>query len=768
MLFSFFFAYSFGARVPMEEYFCGANINGYSYNASEMAERMNVIKFSDQENKYDFYLQFCKDLEQQSLPDGVKAQFGASGMIVKKETGEYEPFEFHYAHTYSIPNAYEDGFFIYSHTESYKKILNQKLYYLVYDMKCDETSDDINPLSYQVTPFDDSLAIIITFKNKYGCPKEDVVPPEPENHYCNMSYPSNFVYPFGVSVELNKLNSGPRGFPIPINENKIALLKTCGQGKCPPGAVCDREKAGIWVCTKDGCKAFGNFPRIEYDDPYDYITAVYDDIESKTVYLTLACDFSLADGMTDIIRKKINYDAEFKIFARTNLLCAKPLEQISPLSCQARLNDKIGNTIDIDLTKFNFDNGYRFNASIPYLSMDPKNTYIQYQPCAPTTCAGDVCKTTGATVWLCQINEDGDSICKDYGLYSNSVSISAYTPSDLRRGLILEYKGSSHSSTIKLMCNQSVPSNTITFDETVSVKHGNELLISAYSSDICIASPTQSPEPIPTQSVEPIPTQSVEPIPTQSVEPIPTQSPEPIPTQSPRPSLPIPTPYVYPTPAPGVIPDLSFHNENYDYDLNEISIKKTYVTLDVVNNDELQNVVIFFENGIKGCPKGYECIDTQEASIYKCWETFNQEEVKKCFAIADVRYGINISGGQAIYKGGYGNYETHVTFNCKKDTKNNWMELSQNGKEENRVVYLDGYSKAFCVPNASVSKGMIFLLIVLIIMITYLSFGTFINLIKDGQIDLPNREFWTKFGQNIIYAIKYITSCKKDQKYDKI
>lgn len=740
-MFILFLARALSARVPMEEYACGANINGYSYNASEMAEKVGILKFSDEDRKFDIYLRMCGDLEQENLPEGVRPQFGASGMIVSRETGEYEPFDFHYAHSYSIPNAYEDGFFMYSHTESYKKIAAHQLYYMVFDVRCEEESDDVNPISYQVTPFDDSLAIIVTFRNKYGCPKQDDVPPEPEDYSCSMNYSSKFVYPFGVSVDLNKLNSGPRGFPIPIDENRFALLKTCGMGKCPPGAVCNQEKAGVWVCTKNGCEAFGNLPTIKYDNPYEYITAVYDDIESKAVSLKLACDFSLSDGMTDIIGKKINYDTEFMIFARTNLLCAKLMEQISPLSCQATLKDKIGNTIDIDLTKYNFDNGYRFNASIPYLSMDPKYTYIQYQPCAPTTCAGDVCKTTGATVWLCQIDkEDGYSICKDYGIYSNSVSISAYSPSDLKRGIILEYKGSSHSSIVKLMCNETVPSNTLVFDETVSVNNENEILISAFSSDFCIASPTPKPTPKPTST------------------PVPTSTP--IPT----PSLPIPTPYIIPTPAPGTIPDLSFHNEDYNFDMNEISIRKTDISLDVSNNDEIQNVAIFFENGIKGCPKGYECVDTQEASVYKCWEN-----VKKCFAIADVRYGINITRDHLTYKGGYGNYETQVNLHCKKDTQSGWMELSKNGREVNRVVYLDGYSVAFCNTYSSkVSKGAIFLLIVLLVMILYLSVGVFINLLIHGQIDIPNHDFWTKFSENIAYVFRYIKSCGNSQTYDKI
>ncbi|KAH0791536.1 hypothetical protein GPJ56_004523 [Histomonas meleagridis] len=733
MLLQFIIAFQFrklSNDIPMEHHFCGANINGHIYDASEMASKMPVLNFTDLEGEHQFYLRFCDDIRASDLPEGISTQYGASGIAIQKSTGEYEPFNYHFTQTYSIPNNYEDGFFIYSLSESFHKLLDQEYYYVIYDMKCKEGSEDLNPISIQTIPFGDSLSIIITFENKYGCYTMGNVPATPTKHHCNVSYPPNVVYPFGISFKLDEIVAEPRGFPIPIDANTYAMVKICGTSTCPPNLQCDSEESGVWVCSAGSCRSFGTLPTELsklYDNPDEGVLAIYND-KSRQTKVAFRCDFTIGKGEISVINKRLNHDTELLVSTQLQEVCIKAIEASHTYSCQAQLSD-IKHQISVDLTALNYNNGYRFNVSIKPWGMTPDKTYVQIQPCGVSTCPGDICETAGANIWLCKVDK-GVSICEDYGLYENSVEITPFTPGDLSKGLYLTYKGTAKRLThIHLRCNRSLPEHQMTFDQEVNVDTGKGLQIVGYSSDYCIE-----------------------------------------PTPRPEPTLPVPTPYPTSTPTPGPIPSLVYQDSEVRFDLSSLYVNKTRVALSVrytKSANEMQSVMMFIENGIKGCPRGYTCLYSDEASIYKCFDVYKGEIVKTCFSVADVRYGIEINRNEFIYYGGYGGYSTKVIIECNRSIENNKLLMDEKGFEENRMITLYGYSNAFCpkedTNNHKTSGGSVFLFILYLIAIGYFGVGTLVVYLRTKQVDIPNKQFWSEVGESIMRVF-----CRRNYKYDKI
>ena len=63
------------------------------------------------------------------------------------------------------------------------------------------------------------------------------------------------------------------------------------------------------------------------------------------------------------------------------------------------------------------------------------------------------------------------------------------------------------------------------------------------------------------------------------------------------------------------------------------------------------------------------------------------------------------------------------------------------------------------IDNSKVSIGSMFILILLILMILYISGGCFLIYLKTGVIEMPNLEFWSEFFIDLKTAVLFLITC---------
>ena len=594
---------------PVQPFSCGANIDAHLYDATEMKHRQKPIKITDSAGEFDYYIQFCGDLDGSSLNFSFQHQFGATGIRVKRGTNESESIGWHDSQGYQLfdlanPN---NGFMITSSCQSFGRLSYHKWFYISQILKCKRDSENVQPVSTSIYDgFDEMVVISVTYENKWGCGTDADEPPAQPKYNCNKTYPSHLVYPMGIEIELNELNMEPFGFPVPIDNDRFALVKTCGYSTCPYEMECNAERAGIWVCERPNrCRAFGELPGeigLLYDDPDEGLKTTYELSANEHTEMSISCDFGLQIEKAYVTGVKLKQDLELDLVIKSENACSKELGGGQVRSCQATLTDPSSRELSVDLTQFNKESGWRFNVSIASWGLKANETWIQWQPCGPLTCPGDLCPdSTGASVWLCRLEPDGDTFCQDYGLFSNSVAISPFNYIDLRQGVSLNYDGTGHrDSHIRIKCDESLPPKTIVISESVGVMTGDALSIFGYSADVCV----DEPSPLPTGTYAPTPTQA--PTPTIGV------------WSPPHPTVVQPTP----TPPPLVSRIAYVRNTTHS---SRIDLSKYYsgnpdmMVTDGYNTGPFHAYISPFDK--RKCPRGYDCEVMEKADGWNCWDS---------------------------------------------------------------------------------------------------------------------------------------------------
>lgn len=638
---------------PVQPFSCGANINSHLYDATEMRTKQRPIKITDSAGEFDYYIQFCDDLDGSTLNFSIPHQFGATGIRVKRATNEMESIGWHDSQNYQLfdlsnPN---NGFMITSNCQSFGKLSNHKWFYISQILKCKADSESVEPVSTSIYDgFDEMVVISVTYENKWGCGKDTTDPPVQPTYHCNQTYKSHLVYPMGIEIELNELNMEPFGFPVPIDNDRFALVKTCGYSTCPYDMECNAERAGIWVCERPNkCRSFGELPGeigLLYDDPDEGLKTTYTVSANEHTQMSISCDFGLQIEKAYVTEVNLKQELELDLVIKSENACSKELSGGQVRSCQAKLSDPSSRELSVDLTQFNKENGWKFNVSISSWGLKSNETWLYWQPCGPLTCPGDLCPdSTGASVWLCRLEPDGDTFCQDYGLFSNSVAISPFSYIDLRQGVSLNYDGTGHrDSHIRISCDESLPPKTIVISESVGVMTGDALSIFGYSSDFCV----DEPSPMPTGTY------------------VPTPTPEPTPTMGVW-SPPDPVPAYTPAPPEWVSRFAYIRNATHS---SRVDMSKYYAgdeAMMITDGRDAGPFATYVSPFSKQhCPKGYNCEILAKADGWHCWGSNCWPAILSEYAMTSEKLPgdtTSLNGISVRHKGVYG-VETVLNLRC--------------------------------------------------------------------------------------------------------
>ena len=659
---------------PVEYLRCGVNWNGVKYDVSKIAELNQTFEFTDETNDYHYYVSLCDDLKQ--MPLGVDAQFGVNGIRMNVDTKFYEPIAFHDTQTYDLFDGTdpESGFVIRTAAQATDPESKFKFYYLTFVFMPGENAS-VEPSSTFMFEDEEILNIAIQFETSYAKPtKVDPPPAPPLPPTCKKLWNSDKVYPYGIFLNLDDLAFGPHGYPVTFDDDKdtIALYQPCGYSKCPTDFDCGNyTTASAWVCNRSmKCEGFSQ-PKVDFkmlhEDPDEGIRVDYQGLDDNTVTVDTLCDFELRSGLVYINSADLKDPSTLHIRMHSNSACMQPLEQVQPTGCQAHLNDS-QYAVDVDLTKYNQDDGWRFDVTNE--KFNASKHWAVVQPCAALGCPGDDCgDSTGATVWLCENNADGSSKCLDYGLFRNSVTVESYLPTTISKGISINYKGSNNRNThIRLQCNWTGTPGELAFSSNLDSQSGG-ISLYAYSRDVCVG---PEPKPVPTQTPSPTPSQTLTPGPeTPTPTPAGWYPPEPQPTQSPK-------------PIGQTQPTIYIANETHSImaDLMDFTYSKD-VTIKY-GTQKASAKLQFYPFNSKNPPAQYQPKGLYSADAWLCWES-------NCYPMMKgTEYGISYNNKsrnlQSVTFTANSFFDTvfEVTVKCNENAKN---------PVSDQIVNFDGNNK---------------------------------------------------------------------------
>jgi hypothetical protein len=161
-----------------------------------------------------------------------------------------------------------------------------------------------------------------------------------------------------------------------------------------------------------------------------------------------------------------------------------------------------------------------------------------------------------------------------------------------------------------------------------------------------------------------------------------------------------------------------------------------------------------------GCIPGFAC-PYEDANIWKCWNT--SERV--CVPIGDFRYGLAVAsdpstGVRLRYAGGLGGYETELILTCDSDLAEGSLTLGAVGRQilPSTVITLYARTSQVCPGHILIWRdnptgGAIFLVFIYAATSLYLFVAVVAGVCREGQVRPPNRVFWRRLRNNVIYAL---------------
>jgi hypothetical protein len=161
-----------------------------------------------------------------------------------------------------------------------------------------------------------------------------------------------------------------------------------------------------------------------------------------------------------------------------------------------------------------------------------------------------------------------------------------------------------------------------------------------------------------------------------------------------------------------------------------------------------------------GCPPQKECQGVANAAIWLCESESGLEictaygEIEDGTSMSLVREGDIKSGIRAVYAGDM-RHSAAVTFLCG----DSWdLELPSTAVLDGRRLEFTITTYKACL-QPKLSGGSVFLVIVLVVAISYVTFGVLWTFLASGTPDLPNKEFWAALADGVIAALTAIRTC---------
>lgn len=396
---------------------------------------------------------------------------------------------------------------------------------------------------------------------------------------------------------------------------------------------------------------------------------------------------------------------------------------------------------------------------------------LYYQPCERMLCPPLFnCSTNGySSAWLCEINGNNRT-CESYGVGVENVDFHPLDSSHLENGMLLHLEDSqtkkSVDFTLQCVDENNYPEGHIKWPSVGTISD-NTLSLLGSAAEMCI---------------------------------------RPIPTTTPVPeNVCIYNSEIYDDKIVSMnLIDLNFGTKGWEKDVK------------IVGDRSHPNSKLLYQPcGSMICPEGVFCEGDEDAQVWLCYD--DDDAIKTCIGYGLYKNNVTLelyipgslsSGLQAKYKGDM-KRKANVVFLCDEYLDHYSIKLPETVTITSRSISFFVYSSQACpidsiLPTetlkptqtqtktysptsteypsqtpietstpkpsdgsddahkrAKITGGAIFLIVIAILIVLYLSIGLIVIYVKDGVVRIPNEAFWQSFGQCVIIGATYIFTCGK-------
>lgn len=339
-----------------------------------------------------------------------------------------------------------------------------------------------------------------------------------------------------------------------------------------------------------------------------------------------------------------------------------------------------------------------------------------YQPCERMKCpVGYTCSDSGfSSAWLC--NQEGRT-CENYGLVNEDGIDAEIEGFKKNSSIIVTHHTETNdekSISLRVGCNKRYNFDHFNFDSQ-AILSNNKLSINSYSHNAC---PSYNPKPIPSFNDDTC----------------------------------------------NVIS--KYHGS---VNISDYNYENGYFTTVTERYTQKKYTLYFQPCGGLDCPSESQCDGDTNATVWLCEEINTNDVFNDCIAYGLIENNLTVNDRvndlRVLYKGDR-KRTALVDFRCDNEgkSKQNSIRISDSVQLENSQLYFSVYTKSLCTNDDSKSKkkisgGAIFLIILLVAIVLYISIGMIYNYIRYKKIEFPNLEFWKEFGACISTGFMYIIKC---------
>ncbi|OHT06707.1 hypothetical protein TRFO_25168 [Tritrichomonas foetus] len=486
---------SLSFSVSIERFPCAANINGYLFNITELANgRKNgfdIIKRTDDDR---YYFKMCGELPHDELPPLAPDSTDISVMRCNYSSHEcasaipVQSFDWKLLDQ-DNPN---EGVIYHASGEPFVDPEDRQYYTIDFEIMlyCDksETKPDTN-YTYLVYNNTNEVVVRVIFFTAFACPVKKPSPSPTPNFApdCEFEYYMSSVSHYGVYTDFKIFNDGPYGIRVPLTINKsekTMFYQPCERMLCPFNYTCtDSGYSSAWLCdpVTRSCDNYGLISPDGIDAEIQHILVKDSPIvirhqnenAKRNMTLTVSCNKLYEYDHFKFDKEATITDGSLKVTASAADSCYKqnpaPVPPFSDDICYAPLT-YFGN---VNMSTFN-------NNPDGHIAQVNDGYTLYYQPCGGMKCPnGAQCDgDNNATVWLCQNESYLD--CIAYGLLENNLSYSENV-----REFIVTYTGDrKRMTTVEYKCDESLKENEIKMPSVVTL-FGTRLRFSVHSKNFC-------------------------------------------------------------------------------------------------------------------------------------------------------------------------------------------------------------------------------------------------------------------------------------------
>ncbi|OHT17154.1 hypothetical protein TRFO_12685 [Tritrichomonas foetus] len=573
----------------------------------------------------------------------------------------------------------------------------------------------------------------------------------------------------------------------------------CDNAVCPRDAFCEGdEDATIFLCEdgpdgKPDCIAYGlleNRISMNFENFYDVTEGVRVDYTAdlqRTANVNWRCDKTLADNIirmpdtVQLIKNSLSFDVYSKAACgsgnptpRPPYHPPKPTKPTEPTPTpQPSVNPTdiyVINDTHYILTPLQSYQQQPFKGELNLMGPHPQlegKVYCEFHPWQLIPCPshlGYECSAghTESNFWACWTEDDGSKYCHSIGDVRILNEMEPRNPKNPDLGVDLHFGGVWDMDVhFDIECDPFEDNYSIPFDQATILRFQQGGLLKKQFFTTYLDSGAVCPRKFE--------------------------------------SIPIPAKTAYQTPAPGYKPEYTYESiTNQDGKYIKIDLAGLPVYYDELITLGLhpkfqRNLYRYYPVTPGAAPEGYQILDEDNDRTANVWRCFNSSDGRKvCHTAGDSTVNLiyqiinesNLLSGVSLnYEGGYGGYQTHIQLICNESVPAGRIDFDDVGRlitsQKSPIIFahtsmacpIDSPYPPYDPTNRGViTGGSIFLTIVVVISVLYLTIGVLINFIKDGVISIPNSEFWQEVGQCIHAAVIFIGTCGKrsgDISYEK-